>query len=80
MKRLEISSEQTLRLEELRSLLAKALPANRGEAICFPVQQYGGCGAVCMPGCTGNCTGNCAGRCTGGCTLTCFITCKNMIT
>lgn len=70
--RLELSSEQTLRLRELRHALAETLPAGVAEAAEFPVVNYGGCGAVCMPGCTGSCTGACQGTCQGYCLVSCF--------
>jgi hypothetical protein len=76
--RFELTSEQTLRLEELRDALAKTLPAGAAETVAFPVSQFGGCGAVCMPGCTGSCVAGCASSCTGSCTDNCYGSCEGL--
>ena len=40
MKQLELSGEQTLRLEELRRTLIEALAGDAAEAAVFPVARY----------------------------------------
>jgi hypothetical protein len=70
--RFQLTSEQTLRLEELRDALAETLPAGAAETVAFPVSHYGGCGAVCMPGCTGSCVAGCASSCIVRCIRTCI--------
>jgi hypothetical protein len=75
--RFTLTSEQTLRLQELRDALAKTLPAGAAETVAFPVSQFGGCGAVCMPGCTGTCVSTCGNNCQTGCFTTCAGTCED---
>ncbi len=75
--RFALSSEQTLRLEELRATLAEALPADAAERVEFPVARYVctycdiSCKGICMDSCTGGCVGSCTGGCSGGCKGSC---------
>ena len=75
--RLELSNEQTLRLEELRQTLAEALPADRAEMTVFPVAHYGSCGGTCFIMCDGTCWGRCVHTCWYGCDFGCLQTCWN---
>jgi hypothetical protein len=74
-QRFELSTEQTLRLKELRALLNEMLPStNHPNAVSLPIAHYS-CGAVCMPGCSAGCTSTCTGTCAGGCTGSCTTIC-----
>lgn len=72
--RFELTSEQTIRLQDLRNALVEILPANITQKIEFPVTHFDGCGAVCMPGCTGSCTSYCGNNC-ANCSGTCMGEC-----
>jgi hypothetical protein len=66
--RLELSSEQTLRLEELRQILAEALPPDAAEMVSFPTAYYATCGGTCFFACDSTCW--------GGCRTSCWLTCQ----
>lgn len=80
MNRFALSREQTLRLEELRAVLAEQLPADTAAIAAFPKAYscdlclatcMGACIDVCGSLCGGNCVAICAGDCNGGCTGAC---------
>jgi hypothetical protein len=75
--RFEISSEQTLRLAELRDALAKNLPEGVAERVEFPVASNATCND-CHTACQGACV-SCTGTCTNGC-ITCKQTCFSSCT
>lgn len=88
MKKLELSNEQTLRLTELRDVLAKALPADMAETFEFPVvlnacgcgcttSYYVTCATGCYTSCTGRCTGSCSATCGSHCVTLCIIYYQN---
>jgi hypothetical protein len=68
---LELSSEQTLRLKELRDALDEALPVNVGPSAQFPVAHNI---PVCME-CWENCWGTCISSCAAACGTNCWWTC-----
>jgi hypothetical protein len=80
--RLELSSEQTLHLQELRDALAAALPPDAAEGVEFPV-SYNACGCgcttsyyyTCATACYGGCVGTCSGTCKLFCGTNCLVTC-----
>lgn len=80
MKSLELSSEQTLRLEELREALHETLTDDQADSMDYPVVQFSGCDAVCMPGCTGGCTTACNSKCYIACTNACYDNCYSFST
>jgi hypothetical protein len=69
--RLQLSSEQTLRLRELRNTLAEVLPADVAETVQFQTVSYApwcpGCQDSCQGQCVLGCLGSCKGRCKGVC-------------
>jgi hypothetical protein len=77
--RLELSSEQTLRLEELRRALAEALPPDAVEMVSFPTAYYATCGGTCFFACDGTCFPYCSGTCwlscKGRCDWNCWAEC-----
>jgi hypothetical protein len=73
--RLELSSEQTLRLEELRQTLAEALPPDAAEMMSFPTAYYATCGGTCFFACDGTCWPACVSSCFFGCTGSCLLAC-----
>ena len=75
--RLELSSEQTLRLEELRQTLAEALPPDAAEMVSFPTADYWTCGGTCLWGCDGSCWASCYGWCQGICEEFCSNNCRH---
>lgn len=88
-RRFEITSEQTLRLSELRDVLDRAL---EGEAnvVEFPTAHFPieprsctncatSCSTTCIGLCKGSCTGGCkgcTGSCSGSCTGSAQLTCS----
>jgi len=81
MKYLDLNSKQTLRLEELRSLLSSVLPADAAETAQFPMASYIcldcnlGCSITCINGCKGSCSGGCKASCGTACRTDCGTTC-----
>jgi hypothetical protein len=68
-----LSSEQTLRLAELRDALAKVLPREGAEKVEFPTARYDICND-CHTHCQGACV-SCTGTCVQGCATVCAATC-----
>ncbi len=75
MKRiqLELSNEQTLRLKELRDILAEAVPVDMAGNVEFPVAHY-----ACPGDCTYTCLFSCYKGCQGGCLGTCYPSCTTV--
>jgi hypothetical protein len=74
--RLELSSEQTLRLEELRETLSKTLSSEMAEAEGFPVAHYClGCTHTCFLACDSSCWLTCNSTCVWGCKDKCDASC-----
>lgn len=75
----ELTSEQTLRLTELRDLLGRDLPESIGETTMFPVVDYSSCGSTCSQTCLNKCavtcSSSCKGTCVGGCNSNCASVC-----
>jgi hypothetical protein len=65
-KKLHVSSEQTLRLEQLRQALAETLLVDVGTET-YPTLQYGTCGGTCFVACDGTCFIMCTSTCWPGC-------------
>ncbi len=90
MKRiqLELSSEQTLRLKELRDILAEAVPADTTENVEFPVAHYAcidcafSCSGTCVSSCAAACWDTCTSACggCGGCGASCMGSCDTSCT
>ena len=72
-KKIQINSEQTLHLEELRQALAKALPADV-EVEAYPVSHLATCGPNCFIACDGTCWTRCDGTCWTRCVGSCWST------
>ena len=71
---LNLASEQTLHLEELRQALTAALPADAGTE-AYPAPHYGSCGATCLYACDGTCFPACSSTCFPACSGTCWPQC-----
>lgn len=71
-KKLHVSSEQTLQLEQLRQALAEALPGNVGTE-AYPVPHYATCNGTCLYACDGTCWVECISTCWPGCSGWCWI-------
>ncbi len=65
-KKLHVSSEQTLHLEQLRQALVETLPADAGTE-AYPTLHYGSCGGTCFAGCDSTCWVMCTSTCWPGC-------------
>jgi len=74
--RLELSSEQTLRLEELRQTLAEVLPPDVAKMVEFPTAHYATCGSTCFFACDGTCFPSCWGTCWLSCKDRCDFSCQ----
>ena len=71
--RFKITSEQTLRLAEMRDIVAKALPQEAARSVEFSSASY----PVCLE-CQGQCLGTCypgCQSCVGGCAVFCWNDC-----
>ncbi len=76
LRKLHVSSEQTLCLEQLRQALVETLPAN-AETEAYPTPHYGTCGGTCFYNCDGTCWGRCNTSCWGACVATCWTSWQN---
>jgi hypothetical protein len=78
--RFELDSAQTLRLQELRQILAETLPADQDPTTAYPVAHFAveGCWG-CFWSCSGGCTGSCHGGCTGSCNGSCWPGCRGCL-
>lgn len=74
LRKLYVSSEQTLCLEQLRQALAETLPADAGTE-AYPTPQYGTCGGTCFYNCDGSCWPGCLLVCDATCAMTCARSC-----
>jgi len=77
--RFDLSSEQTLKLEQLRACLAETLPAGDIEEE-YPTTHFATCGDTCLYACDSSCLWTCQGTCwlscANGCTAACFAAAK----
>jgi hypothetical protein len=71
--RLELSSERTLKLEELRETLIEILPSDVSETETFPTAHYicFGCSGTCFLACDSSCWSSCQATCLTGCAYKC---------
>ena len=71
----ELSSEQTLGLEELRKVLVETLPSDAAKTVELPVASFA-CVDCGTSTCIGSCLTSCSGHCIHGCNITCTGFCK----
>ncbi len=83
--KLNLTSEQTLNLKDLRQALENAMP-DGANTETYAALQYGtcggtcffGCDSTCWPACTGHCDTTCTNGCQSGCT-SCTGSCRSLI-
>ncbi len=72
--RFDLSSEQTLKLEQLKAYLAETLPAGDIEEE-YPTTHFATCGGTCLYACDGTCFLRCSSTCLNACVSSCFTSC-----